>query len=145
MLYSVDMNKDGSEDKGKIYISILLEHQSTSDPLMPFRMQKYMLRICDAHLTAHPNSKLPVIYPMILYTGKRPYSAPTSFFDMFCNPSLAKTYFTDPVQLINTREMTDQDLALDLKNCHYIQIVLRIMRNIHTNDILPSLLTYTRN
>ena len=44
ILYSVQWNKK------KGYISLLLEHQTTSDKLMTFRIMKYMLKIIDLHL-----------------------------------------------------------------------------------------------
>ena len=35
------------------YIYLLLEHQSTPDRLMPFRMLKYICNIIDQHLKTH--------------------------------------------------------------------------------------------
>ena len=55
------------------YIYLLLEHQSTPDPLMPFRMLKYMCNIIDHHLKTHGGKKIPLIYPLVIYHGKRKY------------------------------------------------------------------------
>lgn len=48
-LYTV---KFGDEDG---YLTILLEHQTSQDKYMTFRIQKYMLRIYEEHLRKKPN------------------------------------------------------------------------------------------
>jgi len=99
LLYSVRINDQIG------YVSLLLEDQSTPDKYMPLRIQKYMLRICDAHLKKHPKTKVPVIYPIIFYTGKARYTAPLGFWEMFSNPNLAKTCFSGPIQLLELRKI----------------------------------------
>jgi hypothetical protein len=37
-------------------VYVLVEHQSSGDPLMPFRMLRYMVRIWDRYLTEHPGA-----------------------------------------------------------------------------------------
>src|SRR4051812_6517281 len=44
MLFEVQFGQDLG------YLTLLVEHQNKPDPLMPFRIYKYMLRICDNHL-----------------------------------------------------------------------------------------------
>ena len=38
------------------FLYVLFEHQSTSDAFMPFRLLRYMTRIWDAFLLAHPEA-----------------------------------------------------------------------------------------
>jgi len=52
------------------YIYLLLEHASKPDRLLPFRMLKYIIEIMDTHLTKTGKAALPVVYPLILYTGR---------------------------------------------------------------------------
>ena len=129
LLYSAKFG----QDKG--YISILLEHQATSDHTMPFRIQKYCLMICGEHLKKHPKAKLPLIYPMILYTGKDKYTAPLSFWEMFGNPKLARSFLTDSVQLLELRSMKN----IDLEQRYYAGSVLYIMSKIYEKDIMMHL------
>ncbi|KJW01728.1 transposase, YhgA-like family protein [Rickettsia endosymbiont of Ixodes pacificus] len=66
ILFSAKFNDDTG------YFWILLEHQSTPDHFMAFRLFKYMTDIASRHLTLHPKSKyLPFVYPLIFYNGKR--------------------------------------------------------------------------
>jgi hypothetical protein len=87
------------------YLSILLEHQSNPDKDMTFRIQKYILRICDEHLRKNPGSKFPLIYPIIFYTGKTKYNAPKSFYDLFDDPELAKKFLTEELTVISIRDI----------------------------------------
>jgi predicted transposase/invertase (TIGR01784 family) len=129
LLFSVQLNGQPG------YFSLLLEHQSTSDSLMPFRIFKYMLMICDAHVTKHRKAGFPVIFPMILYTGNTKYSAPLSFWELFSDSALAKQCFCDPIQLLELRTIRD----IDLQHRFHAGIVLYLMREIHRKDICPSL------
>lgn len=46
---------------------VLFEHQSSSDPLMPFRMLRYMVRIWGRWIEANPSArKLPAVVPVLL-------------------------------------------------------------------------------
>ena len=89
VLYKVKFNgKDG-------YISIIVEHQSTPDYFMTFRIQQYILRLCEEHKRINEKSKkFPLVYPIIFYTGKRRYTAPKSFYELFEDPELAKQFIT---------------------------------------------------
>lgn len=127
ILYSVLWNNK------KGYISLLLEHQSTSDTLMTFRIFKYMLKICDLHITQTKKKELPLVYPAILYTGKGAYTAPRSFFDLFPDPKLAKQFFTDPVYLLSLMDIDD----IDLRNKYHMGAVLSLMKEIHQKNIFP--------
>jgi predicted transposase/invertase (TIGR01784 family) len=62
------------------FIYVLFEHQSSFDPLMPFRLLCYMVRIWEAHLKAHPEAKqLPVIVPVVLHHSETGWKADPSF------------------------------------------------------------------
>jgi predicted transposase/invertase (TIGR01784 family) len=60
--------------KGYVYINV--EHQSTPQEFMSFRMLRYKLAIMKQHLD-QGNKKLPAVIPMLFYHGKQspyPYS-----------------------------------------------------------------------
>ena len=129
IMYSVKYGEESG------YISILLEHQSTSDRLITYRIQKYMLRLCEEHLRKQKGKKnsektLPIIYPVILYTGNKKYTAPRSFYELFENEELAKKFFTEPVKVIDVHEIKDEELKE-----RYLDTMMYIMRHIYAKDI----------
>src|SRR5437773_165543 len=47
------------------YLYILVEHQSTADELMPFRILKYTCNVLEEHLKQHQDTLLPLVYPIV--------------------------------------------------------------------------------
>jgi predicted transposase/invertase (TIGR01784 family) len=73
-------------------IYVILEHQSTPDPLMAWRMLRYLVRIWERHLSDHPNAtRLPVIVPIVVYQGRRAWSGPLELHDLLdLDPDIAE-------------------------------------------------------
>jgi hypothetical protein len=68
----------------EVYLYLLLEHQSTSDPLMPFRLLVYMVRVWERHVREHPGvTRLPAILPMVVHHSREGWTSPTSFSELF--------------------------------------------------------------
>ena len=66
--------------KKNVLLYLLFEHQSTDDPLMAFRLLRYMVRIWDDHLRNNPNAvRLPVILPLVLHHSPEGWTSPTEF------------------------------------------------------------------
>ena len=63
------------------YVYLLAEHQSSTDPLMSFRMLRYVIRIWDQHLRGHPQARLlPAVIPLVVHHGcSRPPPATPRF------------------------------------------------------------------
>ena len=56
------------------YFYLLIEHQSTPDELMPFRILKYICNIIDHHLKVTKEKRLPLVYPIVIYHAEQsPY------------------------------------------------------------------------
>jgi predicted transposase/invertase (TIGR01784 family) len=127
VLFSVKFNdQDG-------YIFLLLEHQSTVDKMMAFRLFKYMINICDRYLTNHPKAKsLPLIYPLIIYNGKKKYNASLNIWNLFSHPDLARGFWTNDCQLINVHDIPDEEL----KEKVWSGILLFFLKHIHKRQLL---------
>lgn len=105
VLFSVDL-----EDKKRGYIYILCEHQSKPDEMLPLRMLEYVVRIMKHHLNTTGSNELPVVYPMIFYTGQQQYNYSTDFFDLFGEKKeLVKQIFLQPYQLVNVDNIPNRD------------------------------------
>ncbi len=64
------------------YIYLLIEHQSTPEQLMAHRMLGYQRRIRDRHIAHHGGTTVPVVIPIVIYQGRRPWNAPTEVADV---------------------------------------------------------------
>jgi hypothetical protein len=55
------------------FIYILVEHQSSPDPLMAFRILRYLIRIWDNYLA----TRLPAVIPLVVHHNRPPWTGPT--------------------------------------------------------------------
>ena len=61
-----------------VLLYVLLEHQSSVDPWMPYRFLRYILRIWERWRAENPEAKrLPPVIPIVLYHGAEPWDRPT--------------------------------------------------------------------
>jgi predicted transposase/invertase (TIGR01784 family) len=122
-------NEDG-------YIYCLLEHASSPDKMLPLRLVKYMSAIIEQHLKKTEGNKLPIIYPLVLYTGQKPFPYSTDLFDLYgVNNKLAREIMGRPTQLIDLAQASDDDL----KKYFWFGAAALIAKHIKDPDILPTL------
>jgi predicted transposase/invertase (TIGR01784 family) len=73
-----------SAGEDPVWIYVLLEHQSTADRWMRFRLLKYCCRIWDMSFRAYPEQRaLRAIVPLVFYQGERSWSYSREFADLF--------------------------------------------------------------
>ena len=98
-----------SHDNKQGFIYCLIEHQSKPQRFMALRMMKYMISICEKFLKDNPKSKyLPLIYPMVFYSGKSSYNVATKLSDLYENKELAKEILVNGYQIINLDKIPDE-------------------------------------
>jgi recombination-promoting nuclease RpnB len=99
-------------DNQKAFLYVLAEHQSTPDPLMPFRLMKYMIKIWDYHRAHHKKKKalpFPAIFPLVFYTGNKDYLAARTLWDLCGDASdIMRHVFQHPFHLINVNKLPEQ-------------------------------------
>ncbi len=70
-------------------ICFLVEHQSTVPPLMPWRLLRYLVRYWERWLRDNEKTSprtLPVVIPIVLHHGAKPWSGPRSLADVLDLP-----------------------------------------------------------
>jgi predicted transposase YdaD len=59
------------------FVYVLVEHQSSDDPLMALRVLRYVTRIWDQYEREHPKARrLPAVIPLVVYRGMTDGPAP---------------------------------------------------------------------
>ena len=80
LLYQVE--HAGTGQPASVYV--LLEHQSSPDPLMRLRLLRYSCRIWEADLRDNPGRRpLRTIVPVVFYQGTSAWTYSTEFSDLF--------------------------------------------------------------
>lgn len=73
------------------FVFLLFEHQSSVDPLMPFRVLVYLVRTWQRWLKENPDSRrLPAVLPIVLYHGRRPWRGPTGLHELLDLPDVLR-------------------------------------------------------
>ena len=65
------------------FLYVLLEHQSSPDPLMPLRMLGYVVRLWEELARRKAKTtRLPAVLPLVVYHGDTAWNAPTRLVDI---------------------------------------------------------------
>ncbi len=93
------------------YLYLLCEQQTDVDQELAFRILVYTVRIMEMHRKQNPKAPLPLVYPMVIYTGDKPWDAPLDIFPLFGETEdLARELFLKPYQLLDVNRTGDDEL-----------------------------------
>lgn len=97
-------------EQGPGYIYCLIEHQSTSNKLIAFRMMRYAIAAMQNHLDAGYKT-LPMVVPLLFYHGiESPYPYSLCWLDCFADPNLARQLYASAFPLIDVTVMPDDEI-----------------------------------
>lgn len=146
LLYTVEYTPVQGGDTEKLLLYLLLEHKSYIDPMTVFQVLRYMVRIWEQYCAEHPKAtKLPPVYPMIIYHGARPWQHPVNFHSLFTvqEPALlARLPEFSPV-LQDFSRLDDQDVRGGIS----ARTVLLTLKHVFRDDLperLPEILAQAR-
>ncbi|WP_145496169.1 Rpn family recombination-promoting nuclease/putative transposase [Yersinia bercovieri] len=92
------------------YIYALIEHQSSPDKHMAFRLMRYAIAAMQRHLD-NGNDKLPLVIPILFYHGVvTPYPYPMSWLQGFNQPVLAGQLYGGSFPLIDVTVIPDDEI-----------------------------------
>jgi hypothetical protein len=81
-----------------VFIYVLLEHQSTGDKLMAFRMLRYVVLLWDSILRNQPDlQRLPVVLPIVIHNGKSRWTSPLELSELISVPDNLRQLFSNLV------------------------------------------------
>ncbi|MDJ7045113.1 Rpn family recombination-promoting nuclease/putative transposase [Salmonella enterica] len=136
VLYSVKMQGTSG------YIHVLIEHQSTADKKMAFRMMRYAIAAMN-RLLKDENGPLPLVVPLLFYQEKTsPYPLSMSWLDMFTLPELARRIYSEPFPLVDITVIPDDDIMQHRRIALLERLVTLISAEYTTESQLNSLLSY---
>ncbi|WP_067701857.1 Rpn family recombination-promoting nuclease/putative transposase [Erwinia sp. ErVv1] len=116
---------------GDGYIHVLIEHQSTPDRHMAFRLMRYAIAAMQRHLDAG-HKKLPLVIPVLFYTGRRsPYPFSTNWLQEFDDPGLAGNLYGKAFQLVDVTVIPDDDIM----NHRSMAALTLLQKHIHRRDL----------
>ncbi|KGM28908.1 transposase [Photorhabdus luminescens] len=121
VLYSVETAR------GQGYIYCLIEHQSTPDPLMAWRLMYYAMLAMAAHLKKG-HTELPLVAPLLFYHGEvRPYPYTNRWLDCFTLPEQAARLYRQAFPLVDVSALSDEEI-LTHKGVALMELVQKHIR-----------------
>ncbi len=128
LLFSV--NAAGRE----MLLYVLVEHQTSVDPLMPLRLLCYIVEILREHEKNH-GLPLPVVLPLLIHQGPNRWTVPAQFNEMFDLPAdLAPHFlpylpsFEHVIYDLTQHEPADEESHLQLRVALHLMKLAREMR-----------------
>ena len=116
--------------KGFLYLH--LEHQRKPVLNMAYRMLIYQAHIWQQHEKQYPQEALPLIYPMVLYQGKRRWTAPLSFHDYMRVPEALRPFVPAfRYAMLDLSHLSDEAIKGEI----IVQIALLVMKHIDSSEI----------
>ncbi|MEQ5196794.1 Rpn family recombination-promoting nuclease/putative transposase [Klebsiella pasteurii] len=93
------------------YVYVVIEHQSSPDNHMAFRLMRYAIAAMQRHLDAG-HKALPLVVPMLFYHGvTSPYPFSLNWLDEFTDPEMAKKLYGCPFPLVDVTVMPDDEIV----------------------------------
>lgn len=97
-------------NEGDGYIYVVIEHQSSPDAHMAFRLMRYAMAAMQRHLDAG-HKTLPLVIPMLFYHGAlSPYPFSLCWLDEFDDPALARQLYSAIFPLVDITVIPDDEI-----------------------------------
>ena len=140
VLLSVPFQEDtDARDTDALLIYILIEHQSTVDKTMGFRLLSYMMQIWEAQRKEWEREKLPEnekrlqpILPILFYTGDRPWTVPVSLTTIMDVPEILERFVPSfDTLFLGVKEAEAEELT---QSGHPLGWLLRVLQKEHSEQ-----------
>lgn len=118
--------------EGDGYIYVVIEHQSTPDAHMAFRLMRYAMATMQRHLDAG-NKKLPLVIPLLFYHGvQTPYPFTLCWLDEFEDPEVARALYNAAFPLVDITVVSDDEIMQHRR----MALLELIQKHIRQRDLL---------
>ncbi|HGJ5877735.1 MAG TPA: Rpn family recombination-promoting nuclease/putative transposase, partial [Arsenophonus nasoniae] len=134
ILYSVNTQ----ERQGYLYL--LIEHQSTPDKLMAWRLMRYSMAAMQKHLEAG-HKELPLVFPILFYCGEQsPHPYSTDWLDCFSGRDIAEKIYTKPFKLVDVTTLDDGEI-MQHKRMALLELLQKHIRRRDMTELLNEIVT----
>ena len=126
--------------RGDGYVHVLIEHQSSPDRLMAFRLMRYAVAAMQRHLDAG-HKTLPLVIPILFYQGKRsPYPHTMNWLQLFSEPERADELYSGYFPLVDVTVIPDEEI-MNHRSMAALTLLQKHIRQRDLNEFLDQLVT----
>ena len=125
LLYSITV-----QDNSIAYVYLLLEHKSRFDPLTPFQLLRYIIRIWERAIQT--NEPIVPIIPLVVYHGQGRWQASTNFANLYTGPEELRQYWPSfHYNLLDLARYSDDEI----RGMALAQAAMLVMKHIFTPSL----------
>ncbi|WP_145577481.1 Rpn family recombination-promoting nuclease/putative transposase [Yersinia mollaretii] len=122
------------------YVYALIEHQSSPDKHMAFRLMRYAIAAMQRHLDAG-NDQLPLVIPILFYHGMvTPYPYPMCWLHAFSEPTLAGQLYGGNFPLIDVTVIPDDEIMTH-RHIAVLELLQKHIRRRDVSELLKPMVT----
>lgn len=126
--------------RGDGYVYTLIEHQSSPDKHMAFRLMRYAIAAMQRHLDAG-HTHLPLVIPLLFCHGRAsPWPSPMNWLDLFSEPESARQLYSNAFPLIDVGAMDDDEI-MQHRAMAMLELLLKHIRRRDLAELLDPLVT----
>jgi predicted transposase/invertase (TIGR01784 family) len=127
-------------EAGDGYVYALIEHQSSPDKQMAFRLMRYAIAAMQRHLDAG-NDQLPLVIPILFYHGLvTPYPYSMNWLQAFSQPELAGQLYGGNFPLVDVTVIPDDDIMTH-RRIAMLELLQKHIRQRDLSELLEPLVT----
>ena len=116
---------------GDGYIYCVIEHQSSAEKNMAFRLMRYATAAMQRHLDKGYD-RVPLVVPLLFYHGETsPYPYSLNWLDEFDDPTLAGSLYSNAFPLVDVTVIPDDEIA-DHRSMAALTL---LQKHIHQRDL----------
>lgn len=117
---------------GDGYIYCVIEHQSSAEKNMAFRLMRYATAAMQRHLDKGYD-RVPLVVPLLFYHGETsPYPYSLNWLDEFDEPQLARQLYTEAFPLVDITIVPDDEIMQHRR----IALLELIQKHIRDRDLI---------
>ena len=118
---------------GTGYVYVVIEHQSSPDSHMAFRLMRYSMAVMQRHIEHDKRRPLPLVIPMLFYHGSRsPYPWSLCWLDEFADPTTARKLYTAAFPLVDITVVPDDEIVQHRR----VALLELIQKHIRQRDLM---------
>lgn len=122
------------------YIYVIIEHQSSPDDHMAFRLLRYAIAAMQRHLDIG-YKKIPLVIPILFYHGEEtPYPHSMDWIEEFEDPELARQVFNNAFPLVDIT-VTPDDTIMQHRRMALLELLQKHIRQRDLSGLLEQLVT----
>lgn len=138
--YFADVLYSVKTTKGDGYVYCLIEHQSSPDRHMAFRMLRYAVAAMQRHLDAG-HQHLPLVIPLLFCHGRSsPWPYSMNWTHLFSEPETARQLYSGDFPLIDVSAMKDDDI-MKHRRMAMLELLLKHARTRDLAELTEQLVT----